>query len=356
MAQQDPSRTEKATPKRRNKARNKGSVPKSSEITKASLLLVGLISMHLYIRYMTNELLYLYSFLLKSSFSFVATTDSVYNLFITISMSLAKILLPVMLTLALAAFIVMRLQVGELWTTEIFFQFNLAKNLNIIAGLKKLIISPQALVRLGRSLAQAIIIAIAPYIVLKQEFLNLAPLFYQNVEGIAAYILGAGATMVKYTLGPVIAVGIVDLIYTRWDYEENLKMTKDEIKDERKQAEGDPVIKRKQRQEMLKVMARRMLEQVPKADVVITNPTHVAVALRYSALESPAPMVVAKGLDHLAKKIKDIALEHGVPIREDPPLARALYKSVEVGEAIPEEFFKAVASILAKLQKFRRGA
>lgn len=356
MAQQDPSKTEKATPKRRNKARNKGSVPKSGEITKAFLLLVGLISMYLYIKYISKELMYLFSFLLKSSFTFVATSDSVYGLFMTISISLAKILLPVMLTLALAAIIVMRLQVGSLWTTQVFFQFNLAKNFNIIAGLKRLMISPQALVRLGRSLAQAIIIAIAPYIVLKQEFLNMAPLFYQNVEGIAAYILGAGATMVKYTLGPVIAVGIADLIYTRWDYEENLKMTKDEIKDERKQAEGDPVIKSKQKREMLKVMAKRMLEQVPKADVVITNPTHVAVALRYSALEAPAPMVVAKGLDHLAKKIKDIALEHGVPIREDPPLARALYKSVEVGEAIPEEFFKAVASILAKLQKFRRGA
>ena len=356
MGQSDPERTEHATPKRVRKAREKGSVAKSNELTKGVLLLASLIALHLLIDYIGSQMKSVYVWFLKASVDFNATPAEVYRLFVEVSVILAKTLLPFLLFLGLVAYITLRLQVGKLWTTQHMFKFDLAKHFNLVAGLKRLMISPQALIRLARSLAQAIIIAIAPYIVLKREFGNMAPLFFQNAEGITAYILGTGATMVKYTLGPILAVGIADLLYTRWDYGEQLKMTKFEVKDERKQAEGDPSVKNKIKQEMLKVMAKRMLEQVPRADVVVTNPTHVAVALRYNAFEAPAPVVLAKGLDHLAEKIKEVAREHGVPIRENAPLARALYKSVEVGEAIPEELYKAVASLLAKLQKFKRGA
>ena len=356
MPQEDPSRTEQATPKRLQKARQKGSVPKSGDLTKGVSLLMGLIGLYVFIHFMGRQLMTVYIAFFRYCVSFNPTTDEVYGLFLEVSVTLAKILLPFLLLLALTAYITLRLQVGKLWTTQHMFKFDLSKHMNIMAGLKRLMISPQALIRLARSILQAAVIAIAPYIVLKREFGNMAPLFFQNAEGITAYMLSTGATMVKYTLGPILAIGIADLLYTRWDYNENLKMTKFEVKDERKQAEGDPIVKNKIKQEMLKVMAKRMLEQVPRADVVVTNPTHVAVALRYNVLEAPAPVVLAKGLDHLAEKIKEVAREHGVPIRENAPLARALYKSVEVGEAIPEELYKAVASLLAKLQKFKRGA
>lgn len=354
--QEDPSRTEQATPKRLKKARDQASVPKSGELTKGVMLLFGLIGMYIFINYIGRELMTVFISFFKACMGFNATTDEVYSLFIEVSITLAKMLLPFLLLLGVVAYLTMRLQVGPLWTTQHMFKFNLSKHMNIMAGLKRLIISPQTLIRLARSVLTAAVIAIAPYIVLKNEFGNMAPLFYQNAEGIASYILGTGATMVRYALGPILAIGVADLIYTRWDYNENLKMTKFEVKDERKQAEGDPVVKNKMKREMLKVMAQRMLESVPRADVVVTNPTHVAVALRYDVLEAPAPVVLAKGLDHLAEKIKAVAREHGVPIRENAPLARALYKSVEVGEAIPEEFYKAVASLLAQLQKFKRGA
>ena len=131
-------------------------------------------------------------------------------------------------------------------------------------------------------------------------------------------------------------------------------MSKDEIKDEVKQALGDPVIKNKQKQKMMEVMQRRMLQDVPKADVVITNPTHFACALRYDPKETPAPMLLAKGADHLAEKIKEIARENRIPIRENKPLAQALYKQVEIGQVIPEDLYQAVASILAQLDKFKR--
>jgi flagellar biosynthetic protein FlhB len=131
-------------------------------------------------------------------------------------------------------------------------------------------------------------------------------------------------------------------------------MTKGEVKDEHKQAEGDPLIKSMQRQKMLKSMQKRMLESVPKADVVITNPTHLAIALRYNPLEAPSPVVLAKGANFMAEKIKDLAREHKIPLRENKPLAQALYKSVDVGEMIPEELYQAVAAVLAQLPKFRR--
>lgn len=356
LGQQDPERSEPATQKRVSKARQKGSVAKSNELTKAVLLLASLIALRFLMGYISKEMMTVYTWFLKASITFNATPGEVYRLFVEVSIILAKALLPFLLILALVAYITLRWQVGKLWTTEHMFNFDWSKHFNLVAGLKRLMISPQALINLLRSIAQAAIIAIAPYIVLKREFANMAPLFFQNAEGIAAYMLGSGATMVKYTLGPILAIGIADMLYTRWNYNEQLKMTKFEVKDERKQAEGDPIVKNKMKQEMLKFIAQRMLEQVPRADVVVTNPTHVAVALRYNVLEAPAPVVLAKGLDHLAEKIKEVAREHGVPIRENAPLARALYKSVEVGETIPEEFFKAVASLLAKLQKFKRGA
>ena len=145
----------------------------------------------------------------------------------------------------------------------------------------------------------------------------------------------------------MVVIAVADLVWTRFQYEENLKMSKDEVKDERKQAEGDPKIKQQQRQKMMAFIAKRMMKEVPRADVVITNPTHYAVALRYDPTVCPAPLVVAKGMNKVAERIKLIAREHHVPIRENRPLAQSLYRLVEVGQPIPEELYKAVAAVLA---------
>jgi flagellar biosynthetic protein FlhB len=233
-------------------------------------------------------------------------------------------------------------------------RFQFGKMFNLLAGLKRLLASPQTLVRMGRSFLQAAVVAVAPYLVIKQEFSNLIPLFYAPVEGLAAFILGVGYKMACYAMTAMVLIAIADLWYTRWNYEEEIKMTKEEIKDERKQAEGDPRVKNEQRRRMLEFMAKRMLADVPKADVVVTNPTHLAVALRYNIVNAPAPVVLAKGADHLAEKIKEVAREHNIPIREDKPLAQALYKQVEIGEMIPEELYQAVAALLARLDKFKK--
>ncbi len=351
MPQQDPSRTEKATPKRRNKSRDKGNVPKAQEMGKVVSVIAGLYGLYAWIGVIYDSMYKIMTRFMRDSFHFVATSDSVYDLVQWIAIELAKMLLPLLLFIGFLAYLNMRLQVGKLWTTQVF-QFKLAR-FNLMAGLKRMFISPETLLRLGKSLLQALAIGVAPYLVIKMEMANFLPLYYSDAAGISTYMLETSHTMVLYALIPMVLIAIGDLWYTRWDYEENLKMTKDEIKDERKQAEGDPTIKAQQRKKMMEVMMRRMMQDVPKADVVITNPTHIAVAIRYNAMEAPAPVVLAMGADHVAEKIKEIAREHGIPLRENVPLARALYKSVEVGDMIPEDLYKAVASILASLHKFK---
>jgi len=349
MAQHDPSRTENATPKRRNKARGDGNVPKSQELPKPLTLLFGLLMLQLYLGTIRTEIENLMGWFFTEGFVFELTPASVYSLFRDCLYSISIMVLPIMMVIAVAAFITVRLQVGQLWAPKVFKpKF---KMFNVLSGLKKLLISKQTFVRLAKSIFMAAAVAIGPYIVLKQAFGEVIPLFYQPAENIAAYVLKSGQTMFYYALTPMILIGIADLLYTRWDYGENLKMTKSEVKDERKQAEGDPAIKSKQRQKMMAVMMRRMMQDVPKADVVITNPTHLAIAIRYNAMEAPAPMVLAKGAGAVAQRIKDIARENNVPIRENKPLARALYKVIEVGDTIPEEFYQAVAAILAQIYK-----
>ncbi|BBD07971.1 flagellar biosynthesis protein FlhB [Desulfovibrio ferrophilus] len=349
----DPSKTETATDKRRNKSREEGNVPKGQELGKTTVLLAGLIGLTVYIDVIASELKVIFAWFLSTAPSTVLSPSGVYTLLTDVAGRIAYMTLPVMLFIAFVAFLTQRLQVGPLWTTKVL-KPKFDKVLNPLGGLKKLMINPKTVINLTKNLLQAIAIGFAPYLVLKEEINKVGPLFYATTEGIAVYILSTGAKMVIYALVPMLIIAIADTWYTRWDYEENLMMSKDEVKDERKQADGDPKVKAAQRRKMLQAMAERMMQDVPKADVVVTNPTHIAVALQYNPMVAPAPIVLAKGAEHLAQKIKEIARENGVPIRENKPLARALYKSVEIGEAIPEELFQTVAAVLAQLNKFKR--
>jgi len=350
---QDPSKTEKATPKRRKKARKEGQVPKGEEIQKVVGLITGLLSIRFLIGYMYERLAKIFHWAFTEGISLQITHDNAYPLFVWCVKQVSMLVLPIMLLLCFFSFVVMRLQVGKLWTTKPL-KPKFGKIFNIISGLKKILINPEVFIRLGKSVLQASAVAAAPYIVLQQEYGKLLPLFYSTPASIAAYILSVGYKMVCYALIPMLLIAIADLAYKFYKYEEGLKMTKDEIKDERKQAEGDPKVKQKQREKAMQFMAQRMMQDVPRADVVVTNPTHIAIALRYNALEAPAPLVLAKGAGPIAEKIKEIARENLIPIQENKPLAQALYKQVEIGDMIPEELFQAVASILAKLDKFKR--
>jgi flagellar biosynthesis protein FlhB len=349
----DPSKTETATQKRRDKTREQGSVPRSQELPKLTVLVAGLLMLRFCIGFLNREMREIFVLFLGGRLAFTPTPDNVNVIFWLLAKKLAIMLLPLLFVMAAVAYGTQRWQVGDLWAPKVF-KFDFSHLFNPMAGLKKLLIEPRALLQLGKQVAMAAIISFAPYIILKKHFNEFLPLFYQDVETITVFMLQHGFTMVFYTIAPMLAIAILDVWYTRWSYEENIKMTKDEIKDEQKQSFGDPIIKQKQKQKMLSMMQRRMLKQVPKADVVITNPTHLACALCYNPMESPAPVLLAKGADHVAEKIKEIAREHRIPIRENKPLAQALYKHVEIGQAIPEDLYQAVAAILAQLDKFKR--
>ncbi|MBI9111532.1 flagellar biosynthesis protein FlhB [Maridesulfovibrio ferrireducens] len=351
--QEDPSKTEKATPKRVDKSRDEGSVAKGQEMGKTMTLLAGVLALKYLMDFYYEQFYELFQWFLTKGFYLELDKSSVYTLFIWCSYKLAIILLPLLLFIALVAYLTVRLQVGSLWTTKVF-EPKFSKMFNIMAGVKRLLFDVKTLVRLVKSLLLAIVVGIAPYIVIQQEMPNFIPLFHSDAHRLAVYMLEVGYKMVSYAMLPMMVIAIIDLVYTRWDYQENLKMTKDEVKDERKQAEGDPQVKMQMKQKMMAILQQRMMSDVPKADVIITNPTHYAIALRYDTLQAPAPQVLAKGMNKVAERIKEVARENNVPIRENKPLAQALYKQVEIGDVIPEELYQAVAAILAKLNRFKR--
>lgn len=353
MAQQDPSKTEKATKKRRDKQRDEGNVPKSQEFSKAIILLAGILTLRYMIGFYHDQFTEIYEWTFREAIGMEVDKSKAYALFTWGIQKIALLVLPFLLVLFVTAYVTMRLQVGKLWTTKPM-KPKFGKLFNIGAALKKLFISPKSFINLGKSILQAVAVGFAPYIVIQQEMPNLLPLFYANTHGIINYLLTVGYKMACYALIPMLLISIADLWYTRWNHEEEMKMSKDEVKDERKQAEGDPVVKQKQKQKMMEMMVSRMFQDIPKADVVITNPTHFAVALQYDVMVAPAPLILAKGVNRVAERIKEVAKENNIPIEANPPLARALYKQVEIGETIPEELFQAVAAILAKLDKFKK--
>lgn len=353
IGQEDPSKTETATTKRRNKQREEGSVAKSTEISKALILLAGVLALRSMVGFYHDQFSEIYRWTFSEAMFLEVDKSVAYALFTWSIQKMAIIVLPFLLVLFCTSFLTMRLQVGKLWTLKPMWPPKFAQMFNLMKGIKKLMISPDALIKLGKSLLQAIAVGIAPYIVIQQEMHNLLPLFHADVRGVISFLLTVGYRMTCYALIPMMLIALIDLWYQRWNHEEQLKMTKDEVKDERKQAEGDPMIKQLQKQKMMEMMMTHMFNDIPKADVVITNPTHYAVALQYDAMIAPAPLVLAKGVNRVAERIKEVARENNIPLEENVPLAQALYKQVEIGETIPEELFQAVAAILAKLSKFK---
>ena len=217
---------------------------------------------------------------------------------------------------------------------------------NPINGFKR-IFSMNSLFELAKSILKVGIIAYITYTSLKDEANNLFILYEislnQAIALVGEIILNVGLKIAIV----FIFVGVVDYFYQKWKFSEEMKMTKQEVKDEYKNTEGDPQIKGRIRQKMREASQRRMMQDVPKADVVITNPTHFAVAIKYDAEVSSAPVVVAKGEDYLAQKIKEVAKENHVEIVENKPLARMLYYNVDIGAEIPPELYQSVAEVLA---------
>jgi flagellar biosynthetic protein FlhB len=338
-------KTEKATPKKKRDARNKGQVVQSKEIASSLIIIVVFFSLNFLWGFYYDNVSELFRSVLEitNSSNFAFDTVLVLNMGRDITFLMIKLMLPTMLVAMVTGVIFSYVQVGFLFTVEPL-KVKLSK-INPISGFKKLF-SMKSIVELVKSVSKA---AALLYISINYIMDNMDLII--KVLDFPVAVIAANLWKIVYNITMRVAiflfiVSILDYIYKKWENEKELKMSKQEIKDEYKNIEGDPLIKSKIKEKQRSIAMSRMMQEVPEADVIITNPTHFAVVIKYKeGYESP--MVVAKGQDLIALNIKRIGKENEVPIVENKPLARALFKDVEIGEYIPEQYYKAVAEVLA---------
>ena len=335
-------KTEEPTAKKKSDARNKGQVAKSQELNAAFILFVGFWAMKVMGDSIYREVA-AYTAYIFGNINTTVDVETVMRLFLDIGGVLLKTSFPVMIAIMVIGLAVNIAQVGWHFTTQPL-GFDITK-LNPINGFGR-ILSKRSLVELLKSVFKILIIGLFIYENIKDELLQMPKLLYVDLSVSMAKVADIIFLMAFKICAVFFALAIIDYVYQRWAHNEQLKMTKQEVKEEFKQMEGDPQIKGKIKQKQREMAMSRMMREVPKADVIVTNPTHFAVALRYAS-GMQAPEVVAKGQDLVALRIKDVAREAGVVIVENKPLARALYASVEIGGTVPPELYKAVAEVLA---------
>lgn len=337
-------KTEKATPRRRQEAREKGQVARSNDIAAALIILGVFALLGMLGNFLTKVVTGLFRRDLTEYVHWQVTEQSVQLILTEMLWEMARILLPLFGLVMFLGVAGNLLQVGVLFTTQpLKMDWN---RLNPVEGMKR-IFSLRALVELVKSLLKFIVITVAVGWVIWLEREKLILLAQWPLIGSMKYV---GAMVVKTGLTAgvlLLALAVFDYFYQRYDHEKKLRMSKQEVKDELKRTEGDPLIRSRIKERQRALAMRRMMQEVPHADVVITNPIHYAVALKYDMDKMPSPQVVAKGKGHVALRIREIAQEHNVVIVENPPLARLLYSSTEVGDWIPPEMFQAVAEVLA---------
>ena len=337
-------KTEEATPKRREEARRKGQTAKSQELNSAVVLLAALSSLYVLGGMMFDIMAGFTSSTLSQSHTFDFTTMSVRVYMISWAQVFFGSVGPVLLVVGVAAFVVSISQVGFVVNEEALkFKPN---RLDPIQGAKR-IVSMRSLVELAKGILKITIVGAISYWVISPEMSRIALLMDAGVGDIFDYIGKMVFKVGIYTAMALLVMAILDYAYQKFEFNKSIRMTKQEVKEEGKQTEGDPQVRMRIRSLQRENARRRMMDEVPDADVVITNPTHFAVALKYDLDTMATPVVVAKGKNLIAQKIKEIARESGVPMVENKPLAQALFKSVEVGQGIPEDLYRAVAEVLA---------
>ena len=346
-------KTETATPRRREEARKKGQVFKSTDLNSAVILIAGSAAILLTFSYMSQTLEQFTNLFIvyrtRQDFDNAFAFQLVYETIVV----MGKMIYPILASTFGAALLITYLQVGGIFSGESLVpKFD---RLNPIEGFKK-IFSKRALEELIKSLLKVGVTGYVAYIVLK-KYVYVFPRFIDMdiLDSLAA----CGSIVMELALKVgilFVVIGIVDYLFQWFEHEKSLKMSKYDIKQEYKQVEGDPQIKSKQRHIQREIARRRMMAEVPSADVVITNPTHFAVVLKYQAELMAAPTIVAKGQDFVAFKIREIAEANDVIIVENPPLARTLFYTAEIGDVVPEELYQTVAEVLAFVYKQKKRA
>ena len=357
MGNEAAEKTEEATSRRRQKERERGNVAKSKDMESAMVMVGGIALLLVFFKHMYNQIISMmqetFSSLSPDSIDITNIVGILYPYF----RYLGIIVVPFFVLLAILAIIVIRMDVGHVFSLE-KAKFNL-ENLSprrMLENAKRLInpFQPRSMVEFAKSILKIIIVGACGYSAVnsrKGDLLGLVGLEVPLALNIIGSIL---INMIINMCLAMLVLGYLDKKYQTYEYEKSIKMTKQEVKDEHKDTEGDPKIKAKIKSIQMQMARQRMMSAVPQADVVVTNPTHYAVAIQYDKTKAPAPIVVAKGIDYLAFQIRDIAKQNNVPIVENRPVARALYNSVPVDGIIPSDLYVAVAEILAYVYNSKR--
>ncbi|HHY93328.1 MAG TPA: flagellar biosynthesis protein FlhB [Firmicutes bacterium] len=342
-------KTEPATPHRRQEARRKGQVFHSVEFNAAASLLTASLTVFLVLPLWRHQLATLtQDLLLQAPDDW--TLSEAYGLFIQVLLRFLLLTAPVLFATLVSALLASYLQVGFVFSLEpVALRLD---RLDPVSGLQRLF-SRRSLAVLARSLIKLVLVGWVALSSIRSEFARFPQLSLMGLDGVVAFGRALTWRLLWQSGLVVLLLALFDYAYQRWEYEQGLRMSQQEVKEEFKQTEGSPEIRAKVRERQRQLARARMLHRVPEADVVITNPTHYAVALEYKAGRMPAPRVIAKGAGLVAERIKRIARAHGVSVVENKPLAQALYRTVEVGDSIPATLYRAVAEVLAYVYRQR---
>lgn len=342
MAGED--KTEQATPRRRKEAREKGQVTKSTEVNAAVVLFAGFFTLQAFGPSFVDQWQRFAASTLSNCGQFTGTFPAMTSALGLCELMFVKLAFPVLLAILIAGVTVNFLQTGFVFSAKpLTPDFT---RINIFQGVTRLF-SQRSAVELLKTCVKASIIGYVLVHFFQQHGGDLAQLSVCSPEVLGQLIGKLCAALLLNATLMLLTLAVLDYIYQRYQFEKSLKMTKEEIKEEFKRSEGDPLIKSRIRQRQREMSRRRMMADVPKATVIVTNPTHIAVALRYIPGEMAAPVVIAKGERLIAEKIKDIARQHRIPVMENVLLARTLFKECEIGETIPAELYQAVAEVIA---------
>lgn len=345
-------KTEQATPRKLKQARDRGQVARSMELNSVAVISLGFVTIYLMGPLLYENISALMRHSLTEATRMTINPGMIRGLFANTIVSYAKIAGPILLSLAVLAYLINIAQVGVLFSTKTL-EPKLDK-FNLVKGLARLV-SKRSLAELVRDVIKTILIAIVAYQTISGWVPGFMELSDQTV-GVYVKTLGKLSLLLAIKLSAVLfIVALFDIAFQRYDHASKLKMSKQEVKEEMKDTDGNPLIKSRVRQVQREMARQRMMSEIPKADVVVTNPTHIAVALKYDPETMAAPAVLAKGQRLIAEHIKRVARENNIPIVENKPLARSLFKLVDVGGVVPATLFRAVAEILAHIYRLKNG-
>lgn len=344
-------KTEKATPRKRQDSRKKGQVAKSADLTGAFALFAMFLMLSFLGPYIGKQLFTLTKDLLGPTYLLTDLSDGMAGMLVDLLLRVGIILAPFFIVAVVFGVLVNYFQIGPLFSTEAI-QPKLER-IDPIKGVKR-IVSMKAVVEFLKSLFKLLIILTTAVAVLWQNQEKLSRMTVEHVRESVVALTSITIELGLWVSVALLALALFDFFYQRFDFEKSIRMSKQDIKDEYKNSEGDPLIKSKIKQQQREMAMRRMMQEIPNADVVITNPTHFAVVIRYDDSKDFAPLVVAKGVDRVAFHIRDVAKEHEIPIVENKPLARALYAQVDIGEAVDESFYQAIAEVLAFVYQLKQ--